>query len=218
MDRLQEMMVEFCDQLNLKDPDEKFYEELTPLLGQLSFDDIKSTLQKKNFFGWKPLNWAAKQGHSRVITAFLTAVPMERRLRLLQTNKYTPLHQACRQVNVIKTILSHLSTEQKATLICSQSRDSCTPLHETVNWGKTDIAKILLDSLTPKQQLQLLAVKDKDGKTAVQIADSKDDMDMEELLIDYQEQAQQSIDKARLSLGMLYILMSDKVPPPHHLP
>ena len=204
MERLQEMMSEFCDILNLKDPDDAFCQELTQILTGIPADDIKKALQQTyGFGGWRPLNWAAKQGHGAIITAFLTAVPQEYRLKLLlQTNKYTALHSACRQVKIVNIILSHLTSDQKVKLICSQSRNGSTPLHETVNWGKTDIAKIYLDNLSPEEQLKLIAAADKDGLTVAKIADSKDDMEMEELLEEYQEKAEQNLKLSETQSGM----------------
>ena len=80
------------------------------------------------------------------------------------------------------------------------NRAGNTALHDAARERHTETVKTILDDLTPDQQLQLLAVKNKEGKTASQeAAEYYRSADIMRILENYQKDADYRVNFRKLA-------------------
>ena len=151
---------------------------------------------------WQYCDWRSSvYPDMEALREVLTQLSDHQKLHILQqkySGRGTPLDCAAGEgdTEIIRTLLTSLQSSADRLKLLTAGKYS-TPLHRAAHYGRTESVKMILDSLTPDQQIQLMSVRGGVGETAIQWAEGRRRTDTARVLREYQHRADNLMQRRR---------------------
>ena len=151
---------------------------LTVILQTLpTYQEQLQVISAKDMYGSNAIHTAVLKDHPETVKVLLSCLPTETRFLMISqfvSDKSIVVHKISLRglTQILKVVLGLLPSELRMKLLSIEDTSySRTAIRCAADQGQTKSVETILECLTPQQHLKLLGMRDRDHKTALQLAE-----------------------------------------------